>query len=80
LEKKLRWYWRFEDKDKDTIKNQKEKLEKLTKKKLFGLIKNNEIKEMFKDADSDKDKLIDFEEFLDSLKNIKIIPIKPKYC
>ena len=33
---------------------------------------------MFKDADTDQDKLIDFEEFLDSLKNIQIIPIKPK--
>jgi len=81
LEEKLKCY-NFEDKDKDTIKNQKEKLEKLLleKKKLFGLIKNNKIKEMFEDADSDKDKLIDFEEFINSLKNIKIIPIKPKYC
>ena len=37
---------------------------------------------MFEDADSDQDNLIDFEEFIDSLKNIKIIPIKPKdkYC
>ena len=80
LEKELHLY-DFKDKDRETIQKQKEKLKKLLKKKkLFGLIKNNKIKEMFEDADSDKDKLIDFEEFLDSLKNIKIIPIKPKYC
>ena len=61
--------WLFDDKDRDTIMNQNEKLRELN---------SSEIKEMFEKADSDKDKLIDFEQFIDSLKNIKIIPIKPK--
>jgi len=69
LEEKLDWKdWKFEAKDKDTIKNQANKLKGLN---------SNEIKEMFEDADSDKDKLIDFDEFINSLKNIEIIPIKP---
>ena len=39
--------------------------------KLFGrncCVRKNEIKEMFEEADSDQDKLIDFEQFIDSLK------------
>ena len=60
--------WFFEAKNKETIKNQRKKLKGLN---------SNEIKEMFKNADTDQDKLIDFEEFIDSLKNIQIIPIKP---
>ena len=66
-------HWDFEDKHKGTIENQNKKLEEL---------KSNEIKEMFEGADSDQDKLIDFGQFIDSLKNIQIIPIKPqnRYC
>ena len=66
-------HWKFEYKDWDTIKNQRKKLKGLNP---------NKIEEMFKDADSDQDNLIDFEEFIDSLKNIQIIPIKPGdyYC
>ena len=68
MEEELVWYY-FEDKDGDTIINQKEKLKGLN---------SNEIKEMFEEADSDQDKLIDFEQFIDSLKSIQIIPIKPE--
>ena len=63
-------HYKFEDKDYYTIRDQENKLKELN---------SNKIKEMFKDA---KDKLIDFEKFIDSLKNIQVNPIKPKeyYC
>ena len=78
LKEKLGRYWLyFGDEDRDIIENQNEKLKGLN---------SNDVKEMFEGAslglhnkfyNTDQDKLIDFEQFTDVLKNIQIIPIKP---
>ena len=83
LVKKITLY-KFERKDKDKIRKQKEILKRLKTEKLVKGLKRKkvEIIEMFEGADTDQYQRIDFEKFLDSLKNIEIIPIKPidKYC
>ena len=73
LKNKLGYASNFSDIDPRTREKQEEKLEGLN---------SNEIKEMFENADTNQDKLTDFEQFVDSLKNIQIIPIKPRenYC